>query len=62
MTAGLDWDESTFPHPDERNPNTKMYQVDDPMCPFGRRALVKFFRDGLIGLHIGSGLRTRRKA
>jgi CubicO group peptidase (beta-lactamase class C family) len=31
MTAGLDWDESTFPHPDERNPNTKMYQVDDPI-------------------------------
>jgi hypothetical protein len=36
--------------------------MEDLSCPFGRRALVKFFRDGLIGLHIGSGLRTRRKA
>jgi hypothetical protein len=26
MTAGLDWDEYTYPHPDKRNPNTQMYR------------------------------------
>jgi CubicO group peptidase (beta-lactamase class C family) len=31
MTAGLDWDEVTHPHPDDRNPNTRMYKVDDPV-------------------------------
>jgi CubicO group peptidase (beta-lactamase class C family) len=31
MTAGLDWDESTYPHPHERNPNTQMYSVADPV-------------------------------
>jgi CubicO group peptidase (beta-lactamase class C family) len=31
MTAGMDWDENTFPHPHERNPNTQMYTVADPV-------------------------------
>ena len=31
MTAGLDWDELTHSHPDERNPNTQMYAVADPV-------------------------------
>jgi CubicO group peptidase (beta-lactamase class C family) len=30
MTAGLDWDEYSYPHPDERNPNTQMYGQADP--------------------------------
>jgi len=30
MTAGLDWDEYTYPHPDERNPNTQLYGQTDP--------------------------------
>lgn len=30
MTAGLDWDEYTYPHPDSRNPNTQMYGQADP--------------------------------
>ncbi|MDH3596097.1 MAG: beta-lactamase family protein [Rhodospirillales bacterium] len=30
MTAGLDWDEYTYPHPDDRNPNTQMYKKADP--------------------------------
>ena len=30
MTAGLDWDEYTYPHPDSRNPNTQMYAEADP--------------------------------
>ena len=29
MTAGLEWDEYTYPHPDERNPNTQMYRQAD---------------------------------
>ena len=31
MTAGLNWDEGTYPHPHERNPNTQMYSVADPV-------------------------------
>ena len=31
MTAGLDWDETTYPHPDTRNPNTMMYRAQDPV-------------------------------
>ena len=31
MTAGFDWDESTYPHPHERNPNTQMYSVANPV-------------------------------
>ena len=31
MTAGMDWDEKTYPHPDERNPNTQMYEATDPV-------------------------------
>jgi len=31
MTAGLYWDESTYPHPHELNPNTQMYSFDDPV-------------------------------
>jgi CubicO group peptidase (beta-lactamase class C family) len=30
MTAGLDWDEYSYPHPDDRNPNTQMYRKADP--------------------------------
>lgn len=30
MTAGLEWDEYTHPHPDDRNPNTQMYRQADP--------------------------------
>lgn len=31
MTAGLNWDEYTYPHPDARNPNTQMYSATDPV-------------------------------
>jgi len=31
MTAGVDWDEITFLHPDPRNPNTLMYKSDHPI-------------------------------
>jgi CubicO group peptidase (beta-lactamase class C family) len=30
MSAGMDWDEYTYPHPDDRNPNTQMYRQPDP--------------------------------
>ena len=31
MTAGVDWDEITFPHPHPKNPNTRMYTSDHPI-------------------------------
>ena len=31
MTAGVDWDEITFLHPDPQNPNTLMYESDHPI-------------------------------
>jgi len=31
MAAGLAWDETTYPHPDDRNPNTRMYVAADPV-------------------------------
>jgi CubicO group peptidase (beta-lactamase class C family) len=31
MTAGLDWDEITNPHPHPKNPNTGMYRTDHPV-------------------------------
>ena len=30
MSAGIDRDEYTYPHPNERNPNTEMYCQADP--------------------------------
>jgi CubicO group peptidase (beta-lactamase class C family) len=31
MTAGLDWDETSFPHPHLNNPNTGMYTCEHPL-------------------------------
>lgn len=36
MTAGLDWDEITYPHPHERNPNTQISRFE--LKPFSRQS------------------------